>query len=45
MVRQTRLGPPDFVCGISFARAVVVHFALPPDTHADMSVNWAGRVF
>ena len=29
----------DFLCGISFVRAVVAHFALPPDTHADMSVN------
>lgn len=40
MTLQARLGPTDFVCGISsFARAVAAHFALPPDTCADMAVN------
>ncbi len=33
------LGARDFVCGISFARAVVAHFGLPADTCADMSLN------
>ena len=29
----------DFLCGISFARAVCEYFKLPPDTSANMVVN------